>query len=189
MKFFKLRKSTGNFPDPAWQGLEAWEKRLRDEWGLALDGDGAGYRKRLERICNFVRELEPDDTSAPARENDFDRYARVFTERSRSAEARESHIQRLEDLRGALEPLAAAAREKVEDYLPALVNWSPIQNLPAVAGESPGDYAARQKRVEKVLRGLGLDALPPNQTLLGFLETWGNILTALEALVPPPPRV
>lgn len=179
--FSMLRKSTQGSLGATWQTLEEQEKKLREIWGLGLDGGGAGYRKRLDRICHFVRELEPDGVSVPDAESEFERYERAFTERSQSAAARESYIQRLEDLRSALEPLARSAGKKAEAFLADVRRWSPILGLPVIYRESPARRAVRQERVEKVLGILGANPAQQEETPLGHLRFIGDLLEQLEA--------
>jgi tetratricopeptide (TPR) repeat protein len=140
--------------------------KLRDQWGLGLDERGDGYRRRLQRLCTFLRELEPYNTRALAEESDFDRYERVFAKRDWSVEERESYIQGLEDLRCALEPFAKAAGKRVEDGLPGLKALS----LPLVEGEGCTEREVRRQRVENVLGILGLHPAQGEDTLLGCLR-------------------
>jgi len=164
--------------DPRWSRVDELVAKLREEWGLgAEDRGGEGYRSRLERLCKFLRGLEQEETPSTG-QVEFARYQLALGRSTRSMGAREAYIQRLEDLKAALEPLVKIEGQTAAAYLERLQSWSPIRSLPPLAGESCADRDARQSVLSKTLQTLQampVDSAEP-EVLLGCLKALGDCL-------------
>jgi tetratricopeptide (TPR) repeat protein len=171
-----LRRSPNAAPDDEkWQKVRNLETELHQ---LGFHDGGDGYRRRLGRLCDFIRELAPDGAGTPAGQSDLERYESAFA--TPSTKDKESYLQKLEDLRVALEPLIKTDEEDARQYL-ARVHQSLVQGLEAVATGIPEALrAVRRDKVKGTLKGLGLDAASPRGTPQDCLGDLDRRLTELE---------
>ncbi len=172
------RRSRKTTPDDGrWQEVYSFEAKLQR---LGFRDGGEEYRRRLRRLCDFIRELAPpDDAGALAGQSDFERYERAFAKPS--PQKRRRYLQKLEDLRVALKPLVKKQNEEVKRYLDRLPR-SLAKGLEAVAkGSSEPHRAVRRQRVKGIfLKTLELDAAAQEGTPQGCLGGLDRLLTEME---------
>ncbi len=175
MAIFPKKPKPPEAPKKAWRSeVDKLAARLRAKWGLGTDCGDAGYRDRLKRLCEFLRGLEEETASAGQVE--FARYELVLSPSFRWMGSREAYIQRLDDLRAALAPLAG---QTAETCLGTLQSWSPIQSLKPLAGESLADRGARESNLKSTLQTLQAlpgDPVQPEGTLVECLKALGKLL-------------
>ena len=169
----RSRKTTPE--DGRWQEVQGLEEKLH---GLGLQEGGDGYRRRLGRLCDFIRALAPDGAATPAAQSDFERYDKAFAKPS--PQERKEYLQRLEDLRDALEPLVKKQDEEAKGYLNRL-QQSLAEGLEAVAKESPeDDRTRRQEKVKGALKTLGLDLASQGEMPQDCLRALDGLLAGLK---------
>ncbi len=171
------RRPRNTTPDDGrWQEVYDFEAKLQR---LGFHNGGAGYRRRLGRLCDFIRELAPpDDAGAPTGGSDFERYARAFAKPS--PQERKDYLQKLEDLQVALEPLIKK-EEEAKQYLDRL-QQSLAEGLEAVAKDSPEEgRALRREKVKRTLKTLGLDVASQGKMPQDCLRDLDGLLAGLEA--------
>jgi tetratricopeptide (TPR) repeat protein len=164
------RRSVKGPEDARWQVVRAYEARLQGRWGLGRDQQGAAYRDRLRRLCDFLGELEPVPGNARENELDFDKLQRGIARTPLDPAAREAYLYRLEDLRQALRVLERDVRT-----VKRWEAWAPAGGPPT---------PERQARLRKALTALG--ALPSgrarwHETAEGSLQALWNLLEGLKA--------
>src|SRR3954452_18718763 len=166
--------------DAWWSKVDKLTAKLHKKWGLGTNRSDAGYRNRLKRLCEFLRGLEEETVTAGQVE--FARYDLLLSPSYRWRGAREVYIQRLEDLRAALEPLGKVAGQAAETCLKALQTWPPpIESLAPLDGESSEDHEARRDNLRKALQtlqALPVDPAKPKKALAGCLRALGKRLAS-----------
>ena len=173
VRFPPFSRSAKPSENGIWLEVQRIEDALHGTWGLGGDEKGQGYRNRLRRLCDFLRELEPESAGTADRNADLAKLKRGLAQPQSFTGAREGHICRLMDLRRALEALAPAHGTEGSRYWAPGEGWTPGDSLPM----------ERQSSRERALVALG--ALPANpelrdQTARGQLGALSDLLARLE---------
>jgi len=172
--FRRSRNSSKLSDDWSWHKFQRIEHALHGTWGVGGDERGEGYRSRLRRLCDFLRELEPGSAGADDSITDLAKLERGLVEPRGYDGAREDYILRLGDLRRALDALAVAHGGDRSRYWRRWERWMHGASL------SPPRRSARKRAL------VALGALSPEPALwevtaLGRLEAMSSLLDELEA--------
>jgi len=172
--FRRSRKSLDVLDDWRWHQVQSLENALRGTWGLGGDEGGEGYRNRLQRLCDFLRELEPGPAGTDDRATDFARLERGLAVPQNFDGAREDNLRRLGDLRRALEDVVPARRADGNRHWQCGEGWTPRGWLPA----------ERQSSRDRALVALGVlpgNRARPDHSARGCLGAMSDLLDVLEA--------
>jgi len=128
-----------------WRQANHLEEALSRVWGLGCDRNGAGYRRRLQRLCTFLRELEPAGETGETQESYYQSLQRSLKrERETRPGAQEANLSRLRDLRDSLRALEPTPNESPVVRLWRLRAWQQ-------GNRHRGDHVARSLRALRVL--------------------------------------